>query len=281
MPIRVTRFREMKQTGERIASITAYDYPTAKLVAAAGIPLILVGDSLGNVVLGFDSTVKVTVDDIVRHTQAVVRGAPEVFVVADMPFMSYQASVDDAVRNAGRLVAEGGAHAVKLEGGRSIAESVKRIVEAGIPVMGHIGLTPQSVNAMGGYRVQGRTLREAQRLLEDADALERAGAFAVVVEGVPGQLAEVLTKRLRIPTIGIGAGIGCDGQIQVVHDILGFSDRTPKHSKLYANVNKVIQDAVEAYVKDVKDGVFPGPEQTTQIDDAVLKELLGSAAPER
>ena len=280
MPVRVTKFQEMKQSGERIATITAYDYPTAKLVAASGIPLILVGDSLGNVVLGFDSTVKVTMDDMVRHTQAVVRGAPDVFIVADMPFMSYQVSEEEAVRNAGRLVAEGGAHAVKLEGGKTVAETVRRIVDAGIPVLGHIGLTPQSVNALGGYRIQGKTLREAQRLLEDAEALELAGAFAIVLEGVPGQLAEVLTKRLHVPTIGIGAGAGCDGQIQVLHDILGLTTRKPKHAKAYADLNRVIGDAVAAYAADVGAGAFPTVEHTTQIDDVVLKELLGSVTHE-
>lgn len=279
--IRVTKFQEMKLAGERIATLTAYDYPSAKAVAAAGIPLILVGDSMGNVVLGFDSTVRVTMDDMVRHAQAVVRGAGDAFVVVDMPFMSYQVSVEDSIRNAGRLVAEGGAHAVKLEGGKPVVESVRRIVEAGIPVMGHLGLTPQSVNALGGYRIQGRTLREAQRLIEDAEALEKAGAFSIVLEGVPGPLAEVLTKRLRIPTIGIGAGAGCDGQIQVFHDILGFSDRTPKHAKVYANLNKIVQDAVSTYAAEVKSGSFPGAEQTTQIDDAVLKELLGGATTNR
>lgn len=223
MPVRITKFREMKQAGERIPCITAYDYPTAKLADAAGIPLILVGDSLGNVVLGYDSTVHVTMDDMVRHTQAVVRGAKNALIVADMPFMSYQASVEDAIRNAGRLIQEAGAHAVKLEGGKPIAEAVARLTSAGIPVLGHLGLTPQSVNQLGGYRVQGRTLPEAQELLDDAEALEAAGAFGVVLESVPGTLAEIVTNRLRVPTIGIGAGVGCDGQIQVLHDVLGLS----------------------------------------------------------
>jgi 3-methyl-2-oxobutanoate hydroxymethyltransferase len=281
MSVRITRFQEMKQEGERIPSITAYDYPTAKLADAAGIPLILVGDSLGNVVLGYDSTVHVTMDDMVSHTQAVVRGARNALIVADMPFMSYQASVEDAVRNAGRLVQEAGAHAVKLEGGKSIAEAVARITSAGIPVLGHLGLTPQSVNQLGGYRVQGRTLPQAQELLEDAEALQAAGAFGVVLEAVPGPLAEVVTKRLRVPTIGIGAGLGCDGQIQVLHDILGFSDRTPKHAKQYANLNQIIEEAIAAYAGDVRDGNFPGPEHTTEIDDAVLRELMGGVPTDR
>jgi 3-methyl-2-oxobutanoate hydroxymethyltransferase len=275
MPVRINRFQEMKQAGEPIPSITAYDYPTAKLADAAGIPLILVGDSLGNVVLGYDATVYVTMDDMVRHTQAVVRGAQQALIVADMPFMSYQASVEDAVRNAGRLIQEAGAHAVKLEGGKSIAESVKRITDAGIPVLGHLGLTPQSVNQLGGYRVQGRTLPQAQELLEDAEALEAAGVFAIVLESVPGPLAAVVTKRLRVPTIGIGAGAGCDGQIQVLHDVLGLSDRQPKHAKQYANLNQIIEEAIAAYAGDVRDGNFPMAEHTTQIDDAVLRELMG------
>jgi 3-methyl-2-oxobutanoate hydroxymethyltransferase len=275
MPVRITKLQEMKQAGERIPSITAYDYPTAKLVDAAGIPMILVGDSLGNVVLGYDSTVHVTMDDMVRHTQAVVRGATNALIVADMPFMSYQASVEDGVRNAGRLVQEAGANAVKLEGGKAIAETVRRIVTAGIPVLGHLGLTPQSVNQLGGYRIQGRTLPQAQELLEDAEALEAAGVFAMVLEGVPGPLATVVTKRLRVPTIGIGAGAGCDGQIQVLHDVLGLGDRQPKHAKRYAELDRVIEEAVAAYAGDVRDGEFPAAEHTTDIDDAVLRELLG------
>ena len=273
MPVRITKFQEMKRAGEPIPCITAYDYPTAKLADAAGIPLILVGDSWGNVVLGFDSTVHVTMDDMVRHTQAVVRGAREALIVADMPFLSYQASIEDAVRNAGRLVQEAGAHAVKLEGGKSVADAVERITEAGIPVLGHLGLTPQSVNQLGGYRVQGRTLPQAQAMLEDAEALEAAGAFGVVLESVPGPLAQVLTKCLRVPTIGIGAGAGCDGQIQVLHDVLGLSDRLPKHGKQYADLKQIIEEALAAYAGDVRDGNFPTAEHTTEIDDAVLREL--------
>lgn len=281
MSIRITKFQEMKRAGEPIPCITAYDYPTAKLADAAGIPLILVGDSLGNVVLGFDSTVHVTMDDMVRHTQAVVRGAREALIVADMPFMSYQASIEDAVRNAGRLVQEAGAHAVKLEGGKSIADAVERITEAGIPVLGHLGLTPQSVNQLGGYRIQGRTLPQAQEMLEDAEALEAAGAFGIVLESVPGPLAQVVTKCLRVPTIGIGAGAGCDGQIQVLHDVLGLSDRLPKHGKQYANLKQIIEEALAAYAGDVRDGNFPTAEHTTEIDDAVLRELMGDVPIDR
>lgn len=281
MPVRITKFQEMKRAGEPIPCITAYDYPTAKLADAAGIPLILVGDSLGNVVLGFGSTVHVTMDDMVRHTQAVVRGAREALIVADMPFLSYQASIEDAVRNAGRLVQEAGAHAVKLEGGKSVADAVERITEAGIPVLGHLGLTPQSVNQLGGYRVQGRTLPQAQAMLEDAEALEAAGAFGVVLESVPGPLAQVLTKCLRVPTIGIGAGAGCDGQIQVLHDVLGLSDRLPKHGKQYADLKQIIEEALAAYAGDVRDGNFPTAEHTTEIDDAVLRELMGDVPIDR
>lgn len=278
MPVRITKLEEMKEQKERIACITAYDYPTAKLADAAGIPLILVGDSLGNVVLGYDSTVYVTMDDIVRHTQAVVHGAHEALIVADMPFMSYRVSIEDTIRNVGRLIQEAGAHAVKLEGGKSVAETVARITSSGIPVLGHLGLTPQSVNQLGGYRVQGRTLLKAQELLEDAEALEAAGVFGVVLESVPGPLAEVVTRRLRVPTIGIGAGAGCDGQIQVLHDILGLSDRTPRHAKQYVNLNQIISDAIAAYAGDVRDNNFPTDEHTVGIDDAVLRDLMSGVS---
>jgi len=272
---------EMKQAGERIACVTAYDFPTARLAAAAGLPLILVGDSLGNVVLGYDSTLPVTMDDMVHHTRAVVRGAPDALVVADMPFMSYQVNADEAMRNAGRLMQEGGASAVKLEGGQHIAETVTRLTDAGIPVMGHLGLTPQSVNQLGGYRVQGRTLPEAQRMLDDAEALERGGAFSIVLEAVPAPLAAVVTKRLREPTIGIGAGAECDGQIQVLHDILGLGTRQPKHGKRYADLNAVIGEALQRYAAQVREGTFPAEEHATGIDDAVLRELLGAVESER
>jgi len=273
MPVRTTKFHEMKQEGMPIPCITAYDYPTAKLADAAGIPLILVGDSLGNVVLGYDSTTYVTMDDMIRHTQAVARGARNALVVADMPFMSYQINADEAVRNAGRLVQEAGAHAVKLEGVAAVAETVARITSAGIPVLGHLGLTPQSVNQLGGYRVQGRTLPQAQRLLEDAAKLEEAGAFGIVLESVPGLLAQMLTNRIHIPTIGIGAGAGCDGQIQVLHDVLGLSHRLPKHAKQYANLTRIIEQAIAAYANDVRDRNFPTEEHSTEIDNAVMCEL--------
>ena len=281
MPIRTTKLMEMKQAGERSACVTAYDFPTARLAAAAGLPLILVGDSLGNVVLGYDSTLPVTMDDMLHHTRAVVRGAPDALVVADMPFMSYQVNADEAMRNAGRLMQEGGASAVKLEGGQHIAETVSRLTDAGIPVMGHLGLTPQSVNQLGGYRVQGRTLPEAQRMLDDAEALERGGAFSIVLETVPAPLAAVVTKRLRVPTIGIGAGAECDGQIQVLHDILGLGTRQPKHGKRYADLNAVIGEALQRYAAQVREGTFPAEEHATDIDDAILRELLGAVESER
>ena len=279
MPIRTTKLREMKEAGERIVCVTAYDFPTARLVQQAGVPVVLVGDSLGNVVLGYDTTVPVTLDDMLHHTRAVVRGAPDLLIVADMPFMTFNVNADDALRNAGRLLQEGGAHAVKLEGGVPVAGTVRRLTEAGIPVMGHLGLTPQSVNQLGGYRVQGRTLAQAQQLIEDADALVAAGAFSIVLEMVPAELARIVTRRLRVPTIGIGAGPDCDGQIQVLHDILGFGTRTPKHAKLYADLNETIRAALEAYAQDVRDGRFPTDEHAVTIDDAVLHELLSSVEP--
>lgn len=279
MTVRITNLQEMKRAGERIPCITAYDFPTARLADQVGIPLILVGDSLGNVVLGYDTTVPVTMEDMVHHTKAVVRGASNALIVADMPFMSYQVSTDEAVRNAGRLMQEGGANAVKLEGGKRVAEAVVRMTGAGIPVLGHLGLTPQSVNQLGGFRVQGKTLKEAQRLMDDADGLEEAGVFAIVLEAVPGQLAEAITKRLTVPTIGIGAGAGCDGQIQVLHDVLGLGTRRPRHAKRYADLDEVIGAALSAYAGEVHEGRFPTAEHTTDIDDAVLRDLLGGRVP--
>ena len=273
MRVRTTKLLEMKQTGERIVCITAYDYAMARLVDEAQIPVALVGDSLGNVVLGYDSTIPVTLDDMVRHTQAVVRGSERALIVADMPFMTYNVSVEDSLRNAARLMQEGGAQAVKLEGGTAVAEVVRRLTESGIPVMGHVGLTPQSVHQLGGYRVQGRTLGEARRLMEDALALEEAGAFAVVIESAPGELAKLVSSRLTIPTIGIGAGAGCDGQVQVIYDILGLSARQPRHAKQYARLNDVILAALQAYAAEVSDASFPAAEHTTAIDENVLREL--------
>ena len=273
MRVRTTKLAEMKRAGERIACVTAYDYPTARLVDEAGIPVALVGDSLGNVVLGYDSTIPVTLDDMTRHTQAVVRGTERALVVADMPFMTYGVSEESSMRNAARLLQEGGAQAVKLEGGRTVAATVRRLTESGIPVMGHIGLTPQSVHQLGGYRVQGKTAPEARRLLDDALALEEAGAFAVVIEAAPGELAALITRRLSIPTIGIGAGPHCDGQVQVLHDVLGLGSMQPRHAKQYANLNAVVLDALRRYAAEAASGDFPTSEHTTSISESALREL--------
>ena len=255
--------------------ITAYDYPSARLVEQAGVPVILVGDSLGSVILGYGSTVPVTMDDILHHTRAVVRGTERAIVVADMPFMSYQASADDAVRNAGRLLQEGGATAVKLEGGSHVVPLVRRMVECGIPVMGHLGLTPQSVNQFGGHKVQGKTPAAAAKLISDARGLEEAGAFAVVLETIPAELATMVSERLTIPTIGIGAGPGCDGQVQVFHDLLGIYDdcRAMKHARRYANLGEIIRNAVREYTADVESGAFPTAEHSFAMDEATRNEL--------
>ncbi|MCL6643624.1 MAG: 3-methyl-2-oxobutanoate hydroxymethyltransferase [Dehalococcoidia bacterium] len=271
----IHKLKEWKAQGRRFAMITAYDYPTARLVEQAGIPIILVGDSLGSVVLGYDSTVPVTMDDIVYHTRAVVRATEKAIVVADMPFMSYQADPNEAMRNAGRLLKEGGATAVKLEGGSHIVPLVRRMVEAGIPVMGHLGLTPQSVNQFGGHKVQGKTPAAAAKLIADARALEDAGAFAIVLETIPAPLARMVTERLSIPTIGIGAGPHCDAQVQVLHDMLGiYDDRRPlKHAKRYAVLGTAIREAVRAYIEEVEGGAFPTAEHSFEMDEATLAEL--------
>ena len=264
----------MKAQGEKIPMITAYDYTSARLADAAQIPVVLVGDSLGMVVLGYDSTIPVTMEDMIHHTKAVARGTKEALLVADMPFMSYQIDPAQAMTNAGRLVQEGGAQSVKLEGGRQMAETVSRIVDCGIPVMGHIGLTPQSVHAFGGYRVQGKEIKEAEALILDAEALQQAGAYALVLELVPAPLAELISRRLTIPTIGIGAGPGCDGQVQVLHDMLGlFTDFVPKHAKQYANLGQIIQDAFSQYAEEVRQGVFPTSKESFTMDPETLREL--------
>lgn len=279
----IQQLGDFKRQGRRFAMLTAYDYAMAKLLDQAGVPALLVGDSMGNVVLGFETTLQVTVDDILRHTQAVVRGSKQALVIADMPFMSYQASVEDALRTAGRLLAEGGAQAVKLEGGAWLAGTVGRLVQAGIPVMGHLGLTPQSVNQLGGHRVQGKTAAAARRLLDDAMALEEAGAFSIVLEGIPAGLARRITAALSIPTIGIGAGPDCDGQVQVISDLLGlFTDFVPRHARQYAHLAGLIQDAVRQYSEDVVQGAFPTEKESFTMDEAVLRGLdsqpAGSAA---
>ncbi|MBK9344151.1 MAG: 3-methyl-2-oxobutanoate hydroxymethyltransferase [Dehalococcoidia bacterium] len=273
--ISVHQLKQWKAEGKRFAMITAYDYPSARLVEQAGIPIILVGDSVGSVVLGYESTVPVTMEDILYHTRAVVRATSKAIILADMPFMSYQANADEAVRNAGRLLQEGGATAVKLEGGSHVAPLVRRMVDCGIPVMGHLGLTPQSVNQFGGHKVQGKTPAAAAKLLQDARALEEAGAFAVVLETIPAPLARMVTERITIPTIGIGAGPDCDAQVQVFHDMLGIYDdrRTLKHAKRYAVLGETIREAVRAYIGDVEGGEFPTREHSFEMDEATLSEL--------
>jgi 3-methyl-2-oxobutanoate hydroxymethyltransferase len=271
----IHKLREYKAAGRRFAMITAYDYPSARLVEQAGAQVILVGDSLGSVILGYDSTVPVTMEDILHHTRAVVRGTEKAIIVADMPFMSYQANADDAMRNAGRLLQEGGATAVKFEGGSHVAPLVHRMVESGIPVMGHLGLTPQSVNQFGGHKVQGKTPAAAARLINDARALEDAGAFAIVLETIPAPLAKMVSERLTIPTIGIGAGPYCDAQVQVFHDMLGiYDDQRPlRHAKRYANLGATIRDAVREYIGEVENGAFPTAEHSFEMDEATLVEL--------
>ena len=265
---------EMKSRGEKISMITAYDYTTAKVVDQAGIPLLLVGDSLGMVVLGYESTISVTMEDMLHHVKAVTRGAKNSMVIADLPFMSYNLDSTQALANAGRLMQEGGASSVKLEGGERVAETTRRIVECGIPVMGHIGLTPQAVNGLGGYRVQGRGREEAQQLVKDALALEQAGAFAVVLEMVPSPLAFLISQKLTIPTIGIGAGVGCDGQVQVIHDMLGlFTDFVPKHARQYAQLADVMTEALTAYAQEVRDGSFPSTKESFKMDETLLDGL--------
>jgi 3-methyl-2-oxobutanoate hydroxymethyltransferase len=276
----VVDIAKMHADGERIPMLTAYDYPTAKLLDEAGIPLLLVGDSVGRAMLGYDGEIRVTMADMLHHTAAVVRGAKRALVVGDMPFLSY-ATPDEAVANAGRFLQEGGAQAVKIEGGVRSARVIETLVRAGIPVMGHIGLTPQAINAIGKVRVQGKTRTQARALLADALAVQEAGAFSIVLELVPEQLAAAITERLRISTIGIGAGAGCSGQVQVVTDLLGIDDWQPKHARPYANLREAILGAARAYAADVATGTFPGPDQTVRMDDAVLDEVLGRSELDR
>ncbi|MBN1644239.1 MAG: 3-methyl-2-oxobutanoate hydroxymethyltransferase, partial [Dehalococcoidales bacterium] len=257
-----------------ITMLTAYDYPTARIVDKCGIPLILVGDSLGNVILGYENTIPVTMDIMIHHTKAVVRGTEHALVVGDMPFMSYHISVEDALRNAARFMQEAGSQAIKLEGGVNVADKVRKIVECGIPVMGHIGLTPQSINQFGGHKIQGKTPEAAKKLLDDALALEQAGVFAVVFETIPAPLATLITQKLKIPTIGIGAGASCDGQVQVINDILGmFSDFVPKHAKQYAKLVDIMSSAITQYFEEVKAGKFPAEQNSFPMDESALEEL--------
>ena len=269
--------RQKKERGEPITMLTAYDYPTALTMDQAGMDVILVGDSLGMVVLGYENTLPVTMDDMLHHCRAVARGAKSAMLIGDMPFMSYQASVEEAVRNAGRFLQNGGMDAVKLEGGHERLAAIRAIVSAGIPVMGHLGLTPQSVHQLGGFRPQGKSALAAKRLLEDALLLEDAGCFSIVLESLPGRLGELISKKLTIPTIGIGAGLGCDGQVLVTHDMLGLFERfTPKFVKKYADLHTEMQRAFGAYIADVQAKNFPDAEHTVEMKDAEWEELLKS-----
>jgi 3-methyl-2-oxobutanoate hydroxymethyltransferase len=274
MRVTITEIKEMKQRKENIPVLTAYDYVTTKMIDEAGVPLILVGDSLGMVMLGYESTIPVTVEEMIHHTKAVVRGAKKALVVGDMPFMTYHISISDALHNAARFIQEGGAQAVKLEGGEVVAEAVRHLVECGIPVMGHIGLTPQSIHQLGGFKVRGKGLEEARKLLGDARILEEAGAFAIVLECIPAPLSRLITERLAIPTIGIGAGPDCDGQVQVISDLLGlYTDFVPKHAKQYARLAGEIKSAVCSYVSEVKSRSFPTAEQSYTMDESLIKQL--------
>ncbi len=270
----VSSFQEAKKAGDKISMLTAYDYSTAKLLDDAGIDCLLVGDSLGMVMLGYEDTLQVTMDDMIHHSRAVARGVKRAMVVGDMPFLSYHISVEESVRNAGRLIQEGKAHAVKLEGGRDVIDKVSAIVKAQIPVMGHLGLTPQSVNMFGGFKVQGKSEEQARKIIEDALLLQEAGVFAIVLECVPEKLAKLITEKLQIPTIGIGAGKFCDGQVLVIQDMLGmYSDFKPKFVKQYAGLSHDIKDAVKTYAMEVKGSQFPGTEHTFTIDEEVLEKL--------
>jgi len=270
----VATLQQQKLDGDKITMLTAYDYSTAKLVDECGVNTILVGDSLGMVMLGYEDTLSVTMEDMIHHTAAVTRGAKNALVVGDMPFMSYQTSVYDAVVNAGRLMKEGRCQAVKLEGGASVCPQIKAITEASIPVVAHIGLTPQSVNAFGGFKVQGKSEEDARRLIEEAKAVEAAGAFAIVLECIPAKLAKLITESVSIPTIGIGAGADCDGQVLVYQDMLAlFSDFKPKFVKHFANAGEVMKHGFTEYIKEVKEGTFPAAEHTFKIADDIINKL--------
>lgn len=274
--VTVNTLSALKQEKRPIVMVTAYDYPTAKLVDEAGVDVILVGDSLGMVVLGYDSTIPVTLEDMVHHTRAVARGAKRALIVADMPFLTYHGTREETLKNAGRLIQEGHAHAVKMEGGEEILPAVRACVQAGIPVMGHLGLTPQAVHQLGGYKVQGKDLASARKIVEDAKRLEEAGAFAIVLECVPEALARLVTETVSVPTIGIGAGAACDGQVLVFHDLVGFaSDLKPKFVKQYAEIGRDIRAAVARYAEEVRARRFPGPEHTYSMAEGVLERLYG------
>ncbi len=274
----VSTLLKQKQSGDKITMLTAYDYTTAKIMDECGVNAILIGDSLGMVMLGYENTLPVTMEDMIHHTAAVSRGAENAFVVADMPFMSYQVSVQEAVINAGRLIKEGGANAVKLEGGAEVCEQIRAIVNASIPVVAHLGLTPQSVNVFGGFKVQGKNIDNAKKLISDAVKIQEAGACAVVLEGIPAKLADIITKKLFIPTIGIGAGNGCDGQVLVYQDMLGLTTgHTPKFVKRFAEAGAVMRQGITDYISETKAGSFPAEEHTYAVDDEVISELLKEA----
>lgn len=270
----VSSFLKAKKSGEKISMLTAYDYSTSKLLDEANVDSLLVGDSLGMVMLGYENTLQVTIDDMIHHCKAVTRGAKRAMVVGDMPFLSYHVSVEDSIRNAGRLVQEGGAHAVKLEGGTEVIDKIRAIVSAQIPVIGHLGLTPQSINMFGGFKVQGKNEQQAKRIIEDALLLQEAGVFAIVLECVPEKLAKLISEKLEIPTIGIGAGKYCDGQVLVTQDMLGmYTDFVPKFVKQYTNLSEAIKEATKGYIDEMNQGIFPAKEHTFSIDDEVLEKL--------
>jgi 3-methyl-2-oxobutanoate hydroxymethyltransferase len=279
--VTVSTVKEMKKKNVPISVVTAYDYPTAKIVDEAGIDVILVGDSLGMVVLGYDSTIPVTLEDMLYHTKPVVRAASRAMVVTDLPFLTYHGSIDRTLEACARLMQEGGAHAVKLEGGSEMVDTIKHLTMAGVPVMGHIGLTPQSVNQMGGYKVQGKDLESAKKLISDAIALEQAGAFSIVMECIPASLAKQISQELTIPTIGIGAGVECDGQVLVIHDLVGFGSKIePKFAKKYTNIGQQISGAVSNYIEEVKGRQFPAGEHSFTMKDEVLAQLYGGKVEE-
>ena len=270
----VATFQQMKEKGEKITMLTAYDYSTAKLMDECGVNGILIGDSLGMVMMGYEDTLSVTMEDMIHHSACVARGAKNALIVADMPFMSYQTGVRDAVYNAGRLMKEGRANCVKLEGGAQVCEQIKAITDASIPVMAHLGLTPQSINAFGGNKVQGKSEEAAKKILEDAYKVQEAGAFAVTLECVPEKLATLISEKLTIPTIGIGAGAGCDGQVLVYQDMLGmYADFAPKFVKVFANVGEEMKKGFAAYKKEVQEGSFPAAEHTFRMDESILEKL--------
>lgn len=268
------KLREMKEEGEKITMITAYDYPSAKVLERTEIDSVLVGDSVGNTVLGYENTMPVTMEEMIRHTKAVSRGLERPLLIADMPFLSYQTSVEDAVRNAGRFIKETGAQAVKVEGGSEFFDQIRRIIDAGVPVLGHLGLTPQRIHQFGGYQPRGRTVEEAKKIYDDAQKLEEVGVFGLVLESIPKELGRKVTEKIDIPTIGIGAGPHCDGQVLVFHDLLGWTEFSPKFLKKYADLISTIEEAVNEYIGEVKSVDFPTSEHSYEMDEEILKELM-------